>query len=172
MFPVDDWNKERVHNVMMELLYSFNFMWFLMEEMIKKNCPEEVARDGLQQLSEKFGNYEAKRLEKTIPGESEGIERLIRFLEHSHWCAFEDIEITKLSDTSFRMRTQNCTAQKAAKKWGMEYYDCGTGAHMLRSGFFRTIDPNARVTRVFTPPEKAPDGTPIEVSCEWVISLE
>ena len=172
MFPVDEWSKQRVHSVMMELLYSFNFMWFLMEEFIKKNCPEDVAREGLLILSEQFGAYEAKRLEKTVQGDSEGIDRLIRFLEHSHWCAFENIEVTKLSDTSLRMRTLNCTAQKAARKWGMEFYECGAGALRIRSAFFRHINPKSVVTPVFTPPQKAADASAPEASCEWVISIE
>ncbi|MDT8272079.1 MAG: DUF6125 family protein [Desulfomonilia bacterium] len=172
MFPIEQWSKERVHSVMMELLYSLNYMWFLMEEMIKKHCPEDVARDGLLELSEQFGAIEAKRLEKTLLGERDGIDRLIQFLEHSHWAAFEDVELTRLSDTSLRMRTRNCTAQKAAKKWGMDFYECGPGALRLRSGFFQYINPNARVHRVFSPPDEAGESTPPEVSCEWIISLE
>lgn len=50
---------------------------------------------------------------------------MIQFLEHSHKSAFEDIELTKLSDNSIQMRTIGCTAQKAAKKRGMGYYNCG-----------------------------------------------
>ena len=111
-------------------------------------------------------------MEKTIQGKAEGVDRLIQFLEHSHWCAFENIEITKLSDTRMRMRTLDCTAQKAAKKWGMDCYECGPGALRLRSGFFGWINPRARVTPAFTPPEKAGEGTPPDVSCEWLISIE
>ena len=67
MFQIEQWSKERVHNVTMELLYSFNYMWFLAEEWIKKNCPEVVAREGILHLTDEFGAYEARRLEKTVP---------------------------------------------------------------------------------------------------------
>ena len=172
MFPIKDWEKERVHDVMLELLYSFNFMWFLMEGWVKKNCPEEVAREGMLYLTDEFGAYEAKRLDKTVDGSLEGIDRLIRFLEHSHWAAFEDLEITKLSPTSFRMATLNCTSQKAAQKWGMEYYDCGAVALRLRTAFFRQIDPNVVVTPLFAPPEKGGESFPPDRSCAWIVSTE
>ena len=172
MFQIEQWSKERVHNVTMELLYSFNYMWFLAEEWIKKNCPEDVAREGMLHLTDEFGAYEARRLEKTVPKDIEGIDRLIRFLEHSHWCAFEDIQITKLSDTSMRMSTVNCTSQLAAKKWGMEYYDCGTVALRLRTAFFKRINPAARVTPILTPPDKAADDFPSQTACAWLITIE
>ena len=172
MFPVDEWSKERVNSVMMELLYSFNFMWVLMEEWVKKNCPDKTAREEMLEMYEQFGYNEAKRLEKTLQAKNDGVDRLISFLEHSHWCAFEDIEITKISKSSFRMRTLNCTAQKAAKKWGMDFYECSLGAQKIRSGFFRYINPLTRVTPVFTPPQKAGDGTPPGANCEWIVSIE
>ncbi|MBN2033268.1 MAG: hypothetical protein JW836_08335 [Deltaproteobacteria bacterium] len=172
MLQIDQLSKDQVHSVMLELLYSLNYMWFLMEDWIKNNCPEKVGREDFLNLSQQFGRFEAKRLEKTIQGKPEGVDRLIRFLKHSHWCAFEQIEITKVSDIAMRMRTLNCTAQRAAKKWGMECYECGPGGLKIRSGFFGWIDPRARVTRVFTPPQEAGEGIPPNVSCEWLVSIE
>jgi len=172
MFPVDTWSKERVYDVMIELLYSFNYMWFLMEDWVKKNCPEEEALEGMLALTDEFGAYEAKRLAKTVEEGPEGIDRLIRFLEHSHWYAFENIEVTKLSDTTARMTTTECSSQRAAKKWGMEYYDCGSSALRLRSSFFRWVDPRARITPEFTPPEEKPEEFPSDTSCSWIISIE
>ena len=58
MFEIESWSKERVHTVMRELLFSFNYMWFLMEEWMKQNCPEKVDREDFQKLSEDFGAYE------------------------------------------------------------------------------------------------------------------
>ena len=172
MFPIEGWSKERVHDVMLELLYSFNYMWFLTEQWVRKNCPEDVAREGMLYLTEEFGAYEAKRLAKTIDDGLEGTDRLIRYLEHSHWCAFENIEITWLSESSIRMVTRDCTSQKAARKWGMSHYDCGEVALRLRSAFFRQIDPGIRVTSLFTPPDKAVEGCHPEASCAWIISLQ
>lgn len=171
MLEIEDWSKERVHAVMQELLYSFNYMWFLMEQWITQNCPDRIESEEFQKLAETFGAYEAKRLEKTVDPDIRGVDRLIAFLKHSHWSAFEDLELTKLSDEQLRMRTRNCTAQKAAQKWGMDYYDCGRAGLRLRSGFFSRIHPGAEVRRVFTPPDEKPADAPTEASCEWVISI-
>ena len=80
--------------------------------------------------------------------------------------------MAELTASSFRMRTLDCSAQRTAKKWGLEYYDCGTGGLRIRSGFFKGINPRAKVQRVFTPPETRPAGRPATASCEWLISLE
>jgi len=172
MLQIDQLSKDQVYSIMLELLYTLNYGWFLMEEWIKKNCPEKVGGEDFLNMLEQFGGYEAKRLEKTIQSKREGVDRLIQFLEHSHWCAFEQIEIMKLSDTRMRMRTLNCTSQKAAKKWGSDFYECGPSALKIRSGFFGWINPRARVTSVFMPPQKAGEGIPSNVSCEWLISIE
>jgi transcription termination factor NusB len=172
MLEIENWSKERVYTVMRELLFSFNYMWFLMEDWIKQNCPEKINSKDLQKVSETFGTYEAKRLEKTVNEKKEGIDRLIQFLDHSHWRVFEDIDLTKLSDRQLRMRTFGCTAQKAAKKWGMECYNCSEPGFRLRQGFFAQINPTAQVTRIYTPPDERPTEIPKEVSCEWRISIQ
>ena len=172
MFQKDQWSKDHLFRVMMELLYSFNYMWFLMEEWIKTNCPDKLESNDFLKLSEEFGSYEALRLTKVVEAKDEGVERLVEFLKRSHWCAFEDIEITRLSDTELSMRTMGCTAQKAAQKWGMEYYECGSGGLVLRQGFFKKIDPTAQVERIFTPPDTRPEDCPRETSCEWLITIE
>lgn len=171
MFSIENWSKERVHDVMLELLYSFNYMWFIAEQWIDKNCPEAAAREGRRYMAEEFGSYEAKRLAKTVDGNLEGVDRLIRFLEHSHWCAFENIDIARLSDSSIRMTTLNCSSQKAARKWGLEYYDCGEIALCLRQAFFRQIDSSAEVTCLFAPPGERPEGCPPDASCIWTITI-
>ncbi|MFW6011894.1 MAG: DUF6125 family protein [Desulfosalsimonas sp.] len=172
MLEIENWDKQQVHDVMQELLYSFNYMWFLMESWIAKHCPEKLYTEEFNKLGETFGSYEAKRLEKTVDPEVKGLDRLEAFLKHSHWCAFENIEITKLSDTKLRMRTLNCTAQKAARKWGMEFYDCSEAGLCLRRGFFSQINPEAEVRRTHTPPDDRPANLPEEVSCEWIISIK
>jgi len=70
------------------------------------------------------------------------------------------------------MRTLDCSAQRAAKKWGMQYYDCRNGGLQIRSGFFKGINGKAKVQRIFTPPEAKPEDTRAIVSCEWLVSFE
>jgi len=171
MFAIEDWSKERVHDVMREVLFSMNYMWFLMEAWAKENCPQQAQSESFMQLSEKFGRYQAQRLEKIIDEKLTGVDRLAAFVRHSHWCAFERIELDVLSDTRLRMRTLDCTAQKAARKWGVSHYDCGPGGLRLRKGFFSRVIPTAQVERVFTPPDEKPAGTPPEASCEWIITI-
>lgn len=171
MFAIDDWNKEKVHNVMREVLFSFNYMWFLMETWAKQHCPEKVHGEEFLQLSEEFGRYQAQRLEKVIDDHHTGVVRLAEFVKHSHWCAFEEIELTPLSDTHLRMRTLGCTAQKAARKWGLSHYDCGEAGLRLRKGFFSRVISTAQVERVFTPPDARPEDAPAEAACEWIVSI-
>ena len=171
MFDIEAWSKERVHTVMRELLISFNYMWFLMEEWMKQNCPEKRESEAFLKLNEEFGAYEARRLTKIVQEPGTGVDRLISLVRHSHWCAFEDIEISKLSDRQIRMRTLGCTAQKAARKWGMDHYPCAKGALLLRQGFFGAVDSSAKVERVFTPPDEKSPEAPQDTSCEWVITI-
>ena len=171
MFAIEDWSKERVHTVMREVLFSLNYMWFLMEAWAKQNCPEKAQGEEFQRLSDEFGRYQAQRLEKVVDAKLTGVPRLAAFVRHSHWCAFEEIELTPLSDHSLRMRTLGCTAQKAAQKWGLSHYDCGQSGLRLRTAFFRGVIPTAQVERVFTPPDEKPAGSPCEAACEWIITI-
>ncbi|MCX7982442.1 MAG: DUF6125 family protein [Syntrophales bacterium] len=171
MFPIEEWSKDHLYMTMRELLYSFNFMWFLTEEWVKKNCPPQQAKEGMLYLAGEFGAYEARRLSKILPKDLSGIDKLITFLNHSHWCAFEDIIIEKKSDISFIMATKGCSSQKAAQRWGLSHYDCTEGALRLRTAFFTHIDPRAQVDKLFTPPSPPADGFDSAVSCAWLISL-
>ena len=171
MFEIEHWSKDHVYEVMRELLYSFNYMWFVVEEWVRKTPPDELNGEAFQEFSEQFGSYEAVRLARVSDPPEEAIDKIIYFLERSHWAVFEDIEITKISESELRMRTLGCTSQKAARKWGMEYYECGQAGLRLREGFFKEISPEARVTRVFTPPGSRPGGCPEDASCEWQITI-
>ncbi|MEA1970655.1 MAG: DUF6125 family protein [Thermodesulfobacteriota bacterium] len=172
MFEIDKWSKDHVHEVMRELLYSFNYMWLMVEEWVKNTPPEKLKSDEFFKFSEQFGSYQALRLARVSDPPEGEIEKLMYFLKRSHWSVFEDIEMTKVSDSELRMRTLECTSQKAARKWGMGYYECGQGGLKLREGFFKEINPKARVVRVFTPPDTRLAGTPEEVSCEWRITID
>jgi len=164
--------KDTLYNVMLQQLYSLNYMWLRFEDFIRVKAPEAYMSEEYYQLVEEYGSEEARRLVKALGFPREEIKDLTRFLKYSHWAIFENIEITELTANSFRMRTLDCSAQSAAKRWGMEYYDCRTAGLRIRSGFFKGINPKANVQRIFTPPEARPEGTRAIVSCEWLVSLE
>jgi len=172
MLDIENWSKEHLYQVMRELLYSFNSMWFMVEDWVKNYAPEGLKAEAFLQFSEQFGAYQARRLARVADPPAGEIDRLIYFLERSHWAVFENMEITKISDSELRMRTFGCTSQKAAQKRGMEYYECGLSALKLREGFFREINPKARVARLFTPPDTRPGGCPDDSSCEWRVTIE
>jgi len=164
--------KETLYNVMLQQLYSLNIVWFRFEDFIRVQVPEAYESKEYYQLMEEYGLEEARRLVKTLGFSREKIKDLTEFLKFSHWAIFENIEITEPTANSFRMRTLNCSAQNAAKRWGMEFYDCRSAGLRIRSGFFKGINPKAKVQRIFTPPETGPGGKHAIVSCEWLISLE
>ncbi len=164
--------KDTLHAVMLQQLYALNYMWIRFEYFIRAKAPEVYGSEEYYQLFEDYGSEEARRLVKSLGFPREEIKDLARFLKYSHWAIFENIEIAELTANSFRMRTLDCSAQSAAKKWGMEYYDCGTGGLRIRNGFFKGINPKAKVQRIFSPPEARPEGRRAIVSCEWLVSLE
>jgi len=172
MLEIGGLSKDTVYDVMRALLYSLNYMWFQFEDWIKSNCPKESESEGFRELYRDFGSYEAKRLSRALAISGEGVDALIQLLKHSHWVVFENIEITKLEGNSFRMRTIDCSSQQAAKQWGLEYYDCKSTGTLIRNGFFQQANKNSKIQRIFTPPETRPEGTPENVSCEWLISIE
>jgi hypothetical protein len=164
--------KDTLYNIMLQQMYSLNYVWMRIEGLIQQRAPEVYGGDEYYQLFEDYGSEEARRLLKALGFPREGITDLARFLRYSHWAIFENIEIAGLTADSFIMRTLDCSAQRAARRWGLDYYDCGAGGLRIRSGFFKGINPGARVQRVFTPPEAGPEGSPAIASCQWLISLE
>jgi hypothetical protein len=171
MLEIDKWSKEEVYEVMRELLYSFNYMWFMMEEYVKNLPQGDLESEAFLKFSEQFGSYQARRLARVSNPPEEEMDKIIYFLKRSHWSVFEDIHVERVSESEIRMRTFRCTSQKAARKWGKEYYECGPAALKLREGFFSEINPKARVERIFTPPDAKPAGIPEKVSCEWRITI-
>ena len=172
MLSVRAIKKDTLYSVMLQQMYSLNYVWMRMEDLIQQRAPEVYGSDEYYQLFEDYGSEEARRLIKALDPPRKEIRDLARFLKYSHWAIFEKIEIAGLSANSFRMRTLDCSAQRAARKRGLDYYNCGTGGLRIRNGFFKGINPRARVQRVFTPPEVVPEGRPAIASCEWLISLE
>jgi hypothetical protein len=172
MLSIHAIKKDTLYNVMLQQLYALNYMWFRSEDFIRVKAPEAYKSKEYYQLIEEYGLEEARRLVKALGFPRNEINDLAKFLKYSHWAIFENIEIAELTANSFRMCTLDCSAQNAAKRWGMEYYDCGAEGLRIRSGFFKGINPKAKVQRIFTPPQARPEGTRAIVSCEWLISLE
>ena len=164
--------KDTLYNVMLQQLYALNYMWLRFEYFIWEKAPEAYGNEQYYQLYEDYGSEEARRLVRDLGFPREEIKDLARFLQYSHWAIFENIEIAELTANSFRMRTFDCSAQRAAKKWGLDYYDCAAGGLRIRSGFFKGINPKAKVQRIFTPPQAGPEDRRGIVFCEWLISLE
>jgi hypothetical protein len=172
MLSIGAMRKDNLYNVMLQQMYSLNYVWMRIEGLIQQRAPDVYGSGEYYQLFEDYGSEEARRLIKALHLPRKEIKDLTRFLEYSHWAIFENIEIAGLTANSFRMRTLDCSAQRAAKRWGLGYYDCGAGGLRIRNGFFKGINPRAGVQRVFTPPEARPEGGPAIASCEWLISLE
>jgi hypothetical protein len=135
-------------------------------------APKAYRSKEYYQIMEDCGLEEARGLVKALGFPGEETKDLAKFLKYSHWAILENIEITELTTNSFVMRTLDCSAQRGAKRRGMEYYDSGTEGRRIRSGFFKGTNPRAKARRIFIPPEAGPEGTRAIVSCEWLISLE
>jgi hypothetical protein len=164
--------KDTLHAVMLQQLYALNYVWIRFEYFIRDEAPGLYGTEEYYQLFEDYGAEEARRLIRALGLPVGEVKDLVKFLGYSHWAIFEDIEIADVNANSFKMRTLDCSAQSAAKKWGMEYYDCRAGGLRIRTGFFNGINPRAKVRRMFTPAEARPEGTCPMISCEWQISLE
>jgi hypothetical protein len=171
MLEIDGLSKKKVYDVMRALLYSASYAWHTTESLVRAKHPELLKSEDYFKVNEDFGSYEAKRLSKALGISKDGIDDLIQLLKHSHWAVFENIQVKKLSESSFRMRTVGCSSQKTARKWGMEYYDCRLQGLRARSGFFQAVNKSARIERIFSPPELRPEGIPGNVSCEWLVSI-
>ena len=172
MLEIDGLSKKKVYDVMRELLYSASYAWHTTEHFVRAKHPELLMGEGYFKVNEDFGSYEAKRLSKALGISENGIDGLIQVLKYSHWAVFEHIEVKKLTENSFRMRTIGCSSQQTAKKWGMEYYDCRLQGLRARSGFFKTLNNKATVERIFSPPEVRLENIPGNVSCEWLVSIK
>ena len=172
MLEIERLSKQTVYDVMRELLYSLNYLLFLFEDWVKTKHPEEFESEDFRRLYGEFGSYQAKRLSKALAISGGELDDLIELIKHSHWTIFENIEVEKLTGKSFRMRGIECSAQQAAKRWGMEYNDCRIRSSRFCSAFFKVANHNVKVQQVFAPPEIGPEGIPDNVSCEWLISVE
>lgn len=171
MLEIDGLSKEKVYDVMRALLYSASYAWHTTEGLVRAQHPELLKSEDYFKVNEDFGSYEARRLSEALGISEDGIDGLIQLLKHSHWAVFENIKVKRLSESSFRMRTLGCSSQQTAKRWGMEYYDCRLQGLRARSGFFKAVNKNAKIERIFSPPEGRPEDIPDNVSCEWLVSI-
>ena len=163
--------KDMLHDLMLQQMYGLNYVWLRLEGLILQKAPEIFGSEEYHQLYEDYGMEEARRLVRTLDFPRGEIRDVAAYLRHSHWASFENIEIAELTANSFRMRTLDCSAQRAARRWGLTSYDCGPGGLRIRTGFFRGINPEAKVQRIFSPPEERPEDRPAIASCEWLVSL-
>ena len=177
MIDIEHMDKKAVHDVMLDLLYSINVGWYKLNTHLKEiylslNIDSESNKD-LIQVSEDLGHYEAKKLRKTLDIKGTDIDSMMKVLKHSHWFAFEDMQVEKLTDKCIRMRTIDCSTQRAMKEMGGASYDCtGPRNRAVRRGFFTEINSSAKVKRIFAPPEPVPATAGGNISCEWEISID
>ena len=172
MLEIDGLSKKTVYEVMFQLLYVTNWSWFKFEDLIRARYPEVIKSQEYLEINEEVGSREAKGLAKVLGTSGDGIGSLIQLLQCSHWAVFEHFEVEKLTKESCRMRVIDCSTHRAAKKWGMEPYECGDLTLVCLRGFCNVINQKVSIRRVFTLPEVRPKGIPENVSCEWVLSLE
>jgi len=172
MLDIGAIKKDTLYDVMLQQMYSLNYVWMRFEGFIQQKAPEAYRSEEYYQLFEDYGSEEARRLLKALGFPTQEVKEVAEYLKYSHWAVFENIEITGFTANSFGMRTLDCSAQRAAKRWGLDYYDCRAGGLRIRNGFFKGINPKARIQRIFSPPEARPEGRPATASCEWLISLK
>ena len=89
--------KDILYNVMLQQMYSLNYVWMRMEGIIQQRAPEVYGSDEYYELFEDYGSEEGRRLIKALDLPRKEIKDLARFLKYSHWAIFENIEIAGLS---------------------------------------------------------------------------
>lgn len=154
------------------LILDLNYGWFKLEEWIEEKLPGTFQDESSLKMFEEFGFRQAKRLKKILNVSGTTVDDMVKLLRHSHWAFFENIEIFDLKEKNFRVRTIDCSLQKALKRKGKEYHDCRISGLKTREGFFKAINPRVKVQRIFSPPEPKPKNIPENVSCEWLIFVE
>ena len=171
MLDISCLSKESVYNIMLKHLIVMNSGWFNFENLIRAKHPEIIKSKEYMKLIEEYSSGQARAMSKALDVKGNCIDDLIKLLKCSHWAIFECIEIEKLTEESCRMRIIGCSTQMAAKKWGMEHYDCADATLACLKGFCNHVNSNMIVRKIFAPPEVNPKCTTENVSCEWLISI-
>jgi len=167
-------SKRELLAVLKNMVLVYSSSWFKSEWIAaKKFGIENFQSREFAELFKEFGAREAKILVEHSIVTGKDADSIIKALRLSHWALFEDITLEKLSDTTVRMRTINCSRQNyAMKKLGVTYPCRDVGfPYESRLGFVKAINPSAEVERVFCPPDERPAGIPENVSCEWIIHI-
>jgi hypothetical protein len=171
MLEIDSLSKEAVYNIMLKHLVVMNAGWFKFENLIRAKYPDIVRSKEYMKLLEEYCSGQAKAMSKALDINGNCIDDLIGLLRYSHWALFENMEIEKFTEVSCKMRIIGCSTQVAAKKWGMEHYDCADATLTCLKGFCNQVSRDAVVQKIFAPPEVGSNSTAENVSCEWLISL-
>ncbi len=160
--------------VMKNFVLTYNWAWFKgMRMAIEKYGLDVFLNEEHTKLLREFGSRQSRKLVELSIVSGKDVDSIIKGLRLSYWALFEDVELTKLSDSVARMRTIDCSLQRnTKKKWGTEY-PCKTLGFSLtiRTGFVKAINPKAEVKCNFSPPDPRPKNIPENVSCEWIISI-
>ena len=166
--------KDKLLALMKNLVNTYSWAW-LQSELVatEKYGLDNVLEGEFNEFFREFGTKEGRKLVELSIVSGTDVDSIIKGLRHSHWALFENIQLTKLSDSAVSMRAINCSRQRYIKaKLGTEY-PCKS-LHFSaesRTGFVKAINPKAEVKCGFCPPDPRPKGIPENVSCEWIISI-
>ncbi len=167
-------SRKDLFEVMKNLIHVYSSAWFKSERLaLEKYGPTAFLSEDFNKLFRKFGADEARKLTELSIVQGSDIDSIIKGLQLSHWALFERIELNKISGTTLRMRTINCSRQKYAHaKWGSEY-SCKALSFSTESriGYVRALNPEAEVECNYSPPDSRPENIPKNVSCEWIIRI-
>jgi hypothetical protein len=167
-------SKRELFEVLKNMVQVYSSAWFKSEWIaIKKFGVDSFQASEFAELFKEFGAREAKILVDLSIVSGKDADSMIKALNLSHWALFENITLEKLSNNIIRMRTINCSRQNyVMKRLGMEYPCKNIGfPYESRLGFVKAVNPSAKVQCIFCPPDPRPNGTPKNVSCEWIIHV-
>jgi hypothetical protein len=167
-------SKRELFEVLKNMVQVYSSAWFKSEWIaIKKFGVDSFQASEFAELFKEFGAREAKILVDLSIVSGKDADSMIKALNLSHWALFENITLERLSNNIIRMRTINCSRQNyVMKRLGMEYPCKNIGfPYESRLGFVKAVNPSAKVQCIFCPPDPRPNGTPKNVSCEWIIHV-
>jgi hypothetical protein len=168
-------SKDELFAVMKNLVYTFNWAWIRSEMAIAEEYSLDAAAIGeqLTELFREFGSRQARKLVDLSIISGTDVDSIIKGFQFSHWSLFENIELTRLSDSVARMRTIDCSLQRNSRaKWGMAY-PCKNikFSSEWRIGFAKGINSKAEVKCSYCTPDPRSKDIPENVSCEWIIKI-
>jgi len=174
LLPFDELSRDKLFAVMKNLVNTYSWGW-LNSQLVatEKYGLDALLDEDFTEFFRDFGSKQSRKLVELSIVSGTDIDSIIKGLQLSHWALFENIELTKLSDNIVRMRTIDCSRQRYIRTtWGTEY-PCKNlkFSSESRIGFVKEINPRAEVKCSFCPPDPRPKDIPVNVSCEWIISI-